>query len=132
MSLADFCLSLADKIPTDFHSQMLCGHLFPQFFFIVSIVIKYYVFYNSQCRLFLHILECFYFNDNLFIMVLSQVYSFLSHIVLIFPRVFFFSIYLFHLPIYFYKHFCIIIFYFKYLKVLIFLFSVLADIPSWC
>ena len=29
VSLPDFCFSLADKIPSDFHSQMLCGCLFP-------------------------------------------------------------------------------------------------------
>lgn len=27
--LADSSLSLEDRIPDDFHSEMLCGHLFP-------------------------------------------------------------------------------------------------------
>lgn len=90
------------------------------------------MFHNSQHSLFSHIHESFYFDDNLFIVVLKSIsFSYCSNLPIYF--LFSISIYFFYLPIYLYNHFSInIIFYFKYLRVLIFLLSVLANVCSCC
>lgn len=98
---------------------------------MAPIVIQYYVFQKSQYNLFWHIRGGFYFNDNLFIAVLSQDYSLHSHIVLIFPYIFFFSIYLF-LSTYISLQSLSIILLFQVLEGTHFVFSALANVLWWC